>query len=929
MNGQGRAVRSPVSGPDSPQSSGPPEPRPVQQSGSRGRVHHGNGASDQQREDQDTSSHTYEDVDGQKRYATQREDQDTSSHTYEDVDGQKRYATQREDQDTSSHTYEDVDGQKRYVKSAATQKLREVHTAVSVCTPVRLPGGVSVISPEFNSELNSTRAPLTKRRRDLIVRTPRGTPPVAGIPPGHISYVTDQMNRIKPMPARLLNPAGASRGYIPDGHRRATPIRQPEPYWRSRADAAAKILNPVYPSNAGTTPMQQPKSLRSRADAAAKMINPIYASGSADPPMDQPQTDHQARANDDENAPEVTYATIPDDAPMDQPQARANDDENTPDATIPDGAYPGGASGCRGVCSFLRARRSWLAPGIAVLLSLCAVGLAPLTFSNKQEISQLSTTVKRNTHQLDTIVNALKCDQGDMCKLSDTVDVLKSYQDDMRQLSTAVDALKLDLDNERNRSATLEQRLLKIDKSSLCPESYTMWRGTCYKAFDTTKSFSDAAAACRADAFGGTLAMPRDAYTNAFLISLYKSVDDCPFWFGLHDQREEGRFEWVDGTALGPYNSWGQGRPDNEWGNQDCVVYSGLENEKDKWNDEECHDTFRFICQAAPVFCPSWYIIWRGTCYKAFNTVKTFSDAAAACRADGGTLAMPRDADTNAFLISLYKSVEDCPFWFGLHDQREEGRFEWVDGSALGPYNSWGQGRPDNDGGNQDCVVYSGLKFEKDKWNDEECHKTFRFICQAAPVEMYEQAEPVRSPFSGPDSRQISGPPPQPRPVRQSGSRGHARHGNGASDKHWEDQDTSSHSYEDVDGQKRYAASAGNRRFSDLSFTTARIRVERAAAVVSVVTRPSDVQQQTDNMRQLFTTVDALKSDQDTLKRDQDGMSTAVDALKRDQDDMSTAVDALKRDQDDMSTAVDALKRDQDDMSTAVDALKRDQDRVL
>ncbi|KAI8486307.1 hypothetical protein Bbelb_360230 [Branchiostoma belcheri] len=61
---------------------------------------------------------------------------------------------------------------------------------------------------------------LTKRRRDLIVRTPTGTPPVAGIPPGHISYVTDQMNRIKPMPARLLNPAGASRGYIPDGHRR-------------------------------------------------------------------------------------------------------------------------------------------------------------------------------------------------------------------------------------------------------------------------------------------------------------------------------------------------------------------------------------------------------------------------------------------------------------------------------------------------------------------------------------------------------------------------------------------------------------------------------------------------------------------------------------------------------------------------------------
>ncbi|KAI8489997.1 hypothetical protein Bbelb_323580 [Branchiostoma belcheri] len=86
----------------------------------------------------------------------------------------------------------------------------------------RPPCRITKTSPpvEFKSELNSTRAPLTKRHRDLIVRTPRGTPSVAGIPPRHISYVTDQMNRIKPMPARLLNPARASRGYIPDGHRR-------------------------------------------------------------------------------------------------------------------------------------------------------------------------------------------------------------------------------------------------------------------------------------------------------------------------------------------------------------------------------------------------------------------------------------------------------------------------------------------------------------------------------------------------------------------------------------------------------------------------------------------------------------------------------------------------------------------------------------
>ncbi|XP_066301791.1 tetranectin-like [Branchiostoma lanceolatum] len=71
------------------------------------------------------------------------------------------------------------------------------------------------------------------------------------------------------------------------------------------------------------------------------------------------------------------------------------------------------------------------------------------------------------------------------------------------------------------------------------------------------------------------------------------------------------------------------------------------------------------------------YTMWREICYKAFNTRKTFSEAAAACGEDGGTVAMPRDNETNAFLISLHNAVNDeGNFWFGLHDQREEGSFE-------------------------------------------------------------------------------------------------------------------------------------------------------------------------------------------------------------------------------------------------------------
>ncbi|XP_078696522.1 uncharacterized protein LOC144924812 [Branchiostoma floridae x Branchiostoma belcheri] len=264
-------------------------------------------------------------------------------------------------------------------------------------------------------------------------------------------------------------------------------------------------------------------------------------------------------------------------------------------ATSADRAYPGGASGRRGVCSFLRARRSCLAAGIAVLLSLSAAGLAPLTFSNKQEISQLSTTfdaLKRDQDDMSATVDALKRDQDDM---SATVDALKRDQDGM---SATVDALKRDLDNERSRTATLEQRLHEIENTLLsCPEGYTKWRGTCFKVFNTLKTFIEAAAACRAD--GGTLAMPRDADTNAFLISLYESVrKDLGFWIGLHDQRGEGRFKWVDGSALGPYNSWAAGEPDNAHGDQDCVL--SFRSPKYKWRDHYCRLRLYFICQAAP-----------------------------------------------------------------------------------------------------------------------------------------------------------------------------------------------------------------------------------------------------------------------------------------------------------------------------------------
>ncbi|XP_066268489.1 collagen alpha-1(I) chain-like [Branchiostoma lanceolatum] len=126
------------------------------------------------------------------------------------------------------------------------------------------------------------------------------------------------------------------------------------------------------------------------------------------------------------------------------------------------------------------------------------------------------------------------------------------------------------------------------------------------------------------------------------------------------------------------------------------------------------------------------YTKWDGTCFKLFNTMKTFRNAAETCRKDGGTLAMPRDAETNNFLVSLRQQQRLFYYWIGLHDRHKEGKFEWIDGSALGKYSLWGPGQPDNRNSNEDCVMYY-LRQLKREWWDTVCSQLADFFCQVNP----------------------------------------------------------------------------------------------------------------------------------------------------------------------------------------------------
>ncbi|XP_066301793.1 CD209 antigen-like [Branchiostoma lanceolatum] len=380
-------------------------------------------------------------------------------------------------------------------------------------------------------------------------------------------------------------------------------------------------------------------------------------------PMQQPQTDWQSIADAAASIPNALYVS------------RA------------DYTDPGGASGRRALCSFIRSHRSCMAAVIAVLISLAAVGLAPLTFILKEEISQLSTTVdvlKRDQYDISTAFDALKRDQDDMGQLSTAFDALKRDQGgmstafdalkrDQDDLSTAFDALKRDQDDMRKLSTALDA--LKRDQDDMRQLSTTV--DALKRDQDDMRQLSTAVDALKRD--------------QDDMRQLSTTVD------ALKRDQDDMR--------------------------QLSTTVDALKRDLDKERNRTAALGQRLHEMTS---CFIGYTTWRGICYKAFNTKMNFSDAAATCGEDGGTLAMPRDAETNAFLISLYRSVRDnTHFWFGLHDQREEGSFEWVDGSALGTYNSWAPGEPSDSGGKEDCVLYSGWPSRKDKWNDVPCDWTF------------------------------------------------------------------------------------------------------------------------------------------------------------------------------------------------------------
>jgi len=94
----------------------------------------------------------------------------------------------------------------------------------------------------------------------------------------------------------------------------------------------------------------------------------------------------------------------------------------------------------------------------------------------------------------------------------------------------------------------------------------TLFRGHRYKVFREA-GLDWMTAKSRCAAMGGHLVTISDEQENQFMIALATKtlgdINNTGIWLGATDERNEGQWEWIDGTSF-KYTSWGNGQPNGK-----------------------------------------------------------------------------------------------------------------------------------------------------------------------------------------------------------------------------------------------------------------------------------------------------------------------------------------------------------------------------
>ena len=243
-----------------------------------------------------------------------------------------------------------------------------------------------------------------------------------------------------------------------------------------------------------------------------------------------------------------------------------------------------------------------------------------------------------------------------------------------------------------------------------------------YKRLDADADYDTAIDRCAAD--GAHLAVVNDAAENNYLRGLHTT----DMWIGYDDLTQENSFRWITG-ATGGHNGF-SGMEPNDNGVEDCTYLRT----NGSWNDTDCGELKRPVCECDPAYRPpatpacrtavTGFTAVNGRRYFTRLVPKKWQQAQEDCASIGAHLIVVSDADENTALDALLVG----PTWLGYTDTDMEGQFKWVNG-ATSPFIKWPGGDvPTED--NVDCAVLQ----DSGSWLNVDCNDSYTYACECDPA---------------------------------------------------------------------------------------------------------------------------------------------------------------------------------------------------
>nr|XP_040053507.1 macrophage mannose receptor 1 [Gasterosteus aculeatus aculeatus] len=274
----------------------------------------------------------------------------------------------------------------------------------------------------------------------------------------------------------------------------------------------------------------------------------------------------------------------------------------------------------------------------------------------------------------------------------------------------------------------------------------------CYKPSTDKKTWHDARDTCRS--LGAELVSIQSMTEQSWLESyLYMATSDV--WTGLNDLFVTGMFTWSDEHMV-TFTYWAPGEPNNHDGfSEDCVE---MLHQTGRWNDVSCTELNTYICKAARAHypapsvkptvygCPQGWHAYGYSCYWLEETTRSWSEAKAFCKEQGGFLLHIGDVYEQAhFTVTL--SGKSGLWWIGLRARGgSTGGVDYIwDNDLPLTFTHWDKDQPDN--GDGTCVAMTTGQIGG-FWDDKQCAERHAFVCEKPRPDITPPPKPPTPPPS-------------------------------------------------------------------------------------------------------------------------------------------------------------------------------------